>query len=438
MVKIKNKLWTRNFTIITIGSLISYLGNSISSFAMALLVFNKTDSTLSLALVAIVSTLPSLFTSTITGTFLDRVSRKKVIYMLDFLSATLFIGVALITYFDLYNFFVYLGISFIFGFINSIYAVAYDSFYPTLINKGCFSKAYAVSTLLWPIATTVAYPFTALIHAKMGVTGIALLFAINSLTFYIAAIFEASIKVVEEHLIPDATFATANESTANGEVPQIPIKKPVKKKKTSWSEDFKKGLAYVSKEKGLLAIMSYFFFTMMFGAALSLLMYPFFERSSIYTTVDYSLVVVASTIGRVVGAAIHYAFKLPPSKKTFIAICVYFTITLLDMFVLYMPFLPLFFMFQFLVGLFSVTSYNIRISGTQNYVPNRIRGRFNGVFSLVIAVGTIIGQLAAGFLGDIIDIHYIVSGAMVLNIIAILVIVVPRRNDIKQVYNCDL
>lgn len=460
MVKAKNKLWTRNFTIITIGSLVSYLGNSISGFAMGLLVFNKTDSTLLLALVAIVSTLPGIVVPSIAGTFLDRVSRKKAIYLLDFLSATLFVGVALLTYLDLYNFFLYLGISFIFGIIGSFYNVAYESFYPTLISKGSFSKAYAISSLLWPIATTVTIPIAAIIYTELGMKGLALLFLFNSVTFFIAAIFEASIKVVEDHLIkvnppipptdissvPDGSLAEANTvSNIDGDTnpSQQLITKPIKAKKkpakkTSWAQDFKIGISYISKEKGLMAIMLYFFFTMMFGAALSNLMLPFFERSAVFTTTDYSFVLIASTIGRVVGAIIHYLFKLPPSKKIYIAITVYFTISVLDMFVLYMPLLSLFFVFQFLVGLFSVTSFNIRISGTQHYVPNKVRGRFNGVFALVLAVGTIIGQLISGVLGDIIPIPYIVSGAMVLNLIAIITIVIPRRNDIKQIYNCDL
>ncbi len=35
-----NKLWNRNFTIITIGTIVSMLGNSVSGFAISILVLD--------------------------------------------------------------------------------------------------------------------------------------------------------------------------------------------------------------------------------------------------------------------------------------------------------------------------------------------------------------------------------------------------------------
>ena len=40
-----NKLWTRDFTIITLGSVVSMLGGQLSGFAMSLLVLDYTGST---------------------------------------------------------------------------------------------------------------------------------------------------------------------------------------------------------------------------------------------------------------------------------------------------------------------------------------------------------------------------------------------------------
>ena len=37
------RLWTRDFTIITIGSVISLLGNMLSGFAVSLMKLDKTD-----------------------------------------------------------------------------------------------------------------------------------------------------------------------------------------------------------------------------------------------------------------------------------------------------------------------------------------------------------------------------------------------------------
>ena len=42
----KNPLWTRDFTIITLGSVVSMIGNSLSGFAMSLMVLDYTSSSL--------------------------------------------------------------------------------------------------------------------------------------------------------------------------------------------------------------------------------------------------------------------------------------------------------------------------------------------------------------------------------------------------------
>ena len=42
----QNTLWTRDFTIITVGSVISMLGNALSGFAMSLMVLDISKSTL--------------------------------------------------------------------------------------------------------------------------------------------------------------------------------------------------------------------------------------------------------------------------------------------------------------------------------------------------------------------------------------------------------
>ena len=41
-----NRLWTKNYTIITIGSVVSMLGNSMAGFAMSLFVLDYTQSPL--------------------------------------------------------------------------------------------------------------------------------------------------------------------------------------------------------------------------------------------------------------------------------------------------------------------------------------------------------------------------------------------------------
>jgi len=83
----------------------------------------------------------------------------------------------------------------------------------------------------------------------------------------------------------------------------------------------------------------------------------------------------------------------------------------------------------------SVTSYNIRISATQAYVPDSVRARFNGTFQMMCNLGQIFGQVAAGVLSEFASERSIIIGLMALNMAAIYAIVWPGRNYVKQVYN---
>lgn len=66
----------------------------------------------------------------------------------------------------------------------------------------------------------------------------------------------------------------------------------------------------------------------------------------------------------------------------------------------------------FLTGAGYVTSYNIRMSATQAYVPNELRGRFNGAFAMFTTLGGVVGQLALGALGDVFNGRTLIAACM--------------------------
>ncbi len=134
-------LWTWDFTIITVGSIISLIGGVLSGFAMSVMVLDYTGSVFLYALFNAVYQIPMLVCPVLAGPYLDRMSRKKVIYRLDFLSAGLFGALALLLQRGWFSFPVLLAFSLIRGGIDSVYMVAYDSLYPNLVAEHNLSKA---------------------------------------------------------------------------------------------------------------------------------------------------------------------------------------------------------------------------------------------------------------------------------------------------------
>jgi len=416
----KAGLWTRDFTIITIGSLVSMVGNMLSGFAISIMVLDMTESTFLYVLFNVCWQVPGLIVPLLAGPFLDRVSRKKVIYWLDFLSAAIYFALALVLKTGWFNYPIMLLCCIFIGAINSIYGVAYDSFYPNLITEGYHSKAYSISGVLFDM-TGLVYPLAPALYALLG---IAPLFALTAVSFLIAACFEVSIKYKETHMEQAPTVA------GKGLLRQF-------------GSDFKEGLNYIRGEKGLLVITLYFMVSGFSGGTGELYL-PFFRNNAelfVYWPVAaatlYAIVTNFSVVGRMIGGVIHYKTKLPTEKKFAIALTVYAVIAVLDGVCLWTP-VPVMCLILLLTGLLSVTSYNIRIAATQTYIPDGKRARFNGTFSMLCSLGGIAGSLTAGGLAEVMPERWAIMILAGVGLIGVYVFMYRGRKHVAAIYNREV
>ncbi len=406
------KLWTKNFSIITIGTIISMMGNAVSNFALGLVVYNNTNSTLLYSLFIILNTLPRVLIPMIAGPFVDRYSRKNIIVNIDTIYGFLFLFFSYITYIGFFNYTFYIFLGMILGTLDSFYSVAYESLYPEFISEGNFSKAYSISSLIYPIANTIMVPIAGFAYDKVGVTP---LFLFNSFTFFITQAVERLIDADEAHL----RFESKGVSH---------------KQRTYWS-DLKDGISYIKVEPGLLAITAYFFISNLTGASTHTLFLPYFTALNMVS--QYSVLMSISTFGRIIGGLLHYRFKYPTEQKFKITLFVYVAIAFLDGIMLFTAY-PIMAIINFLIGILGVTSFNIRISGTQNYITSDKRGRFNGMFMMVTMLGSVIGQFTSGILGDIFPIPTVVAGFMIINAMGAFAIMLRNKTHVKKIYNQNI
>ena len=413
METVKNKLWTRDFSILTLGTVVSMLGNAVAGFAIGLLVLDKTDSVLLYALFMVCYSLPRIVLPMIAGPYLDRFSRKRVIYSLDFLSAALYAVFFVLLLKGFFNYTAYLLISMLMGAIDSVYSVAYDSFYPTLISEGNFTRAYSVSSLIYPLSSAIMVPIAGICYKTIG---LAPLFLFNAVTFLIAAIAETQIRAIETHI------REASERF-NG---------------SRFMQDLKDGISYLKRERGLNAITWFFFVMMLVSSVCMTLALPYFKSlKGVDGVMQYTFVIGANTIGRLIGGGVHYFFRYPAHKKYSIALFVYIIISFIDGAYLFFPFWAML-IFMLVEGMLGVTSYNIRISSTQNYLPDEMRGRFNGLFQMFTIIGTILGQLIAGAIGDLFPIRWVIAVSMMITVLMVFVIIVPNGEHVKKIYNVNV
>ena len=403
----KNTLWTKNFSIITIGTIISAIGGVGLNFAISVLIYNKTSSTFLTAIFAAVSMIPNFVLPLFIGPFIDKFPRRKIIYTSDFIMSFMFFVIAYVTRNGFFDYSFYLMVALVISINGVIYNITYESFFPELIPEGQIQKGYAISSLIYPTVNTIMFPIAALIFDRYGV---ALIFLMEALLLLIAAIFETRIKIEEKAVVK-------HQNTDLG-----------------YKSMIREGLAYLKSEKGLLSIFVFFFFLQLSGQAMDVLLYPFFENHPDLNVTQYALVISFVTAGRMFGGLLHYVSKIPAEKRFMIAAFVYFSLNFLNGALLFMDY-TIMLGIQFIIGILSINSYNIRMSAVQSYVPTEKRGRVNGLFHILVTIGVLIGRLLSGYLGEFFAYPNIVLVMNGVSLIAFMFIILRNRSAIANVYN---
>ena len=412
----QNPLWTRDFTIITLGSVVSMLGSTLAGFAMSLLVLDYTGSAFYYSLYNIAYFLPYVVMPVLSGPFLDRFSRKKTIYTLDFITAGLYLVFTVIIRAGALSFPLLAVGVFILGTIGSVYQVAYESFYPLLISKGNYSKAYSVASTLETLSM-VMVPVSTIIYKSFGIV---VIFEINIVTYLIAAFFETRIHQSEDYIQTRRDQDELSQQTAKG------LRRFV--------SDFKEGMSYLFSEKGLLAVAIYFFFSFLTSGAGNSMTLPYFREAFNNGEYIYMIVWGAGSIARAFGGIFHYRHKLPTDKKYKITLFVYISISVLGSVYLFLP-VPFMVLCCVANGVLGVTSYNIRISATQRYVPDEKKGRFNGAFNTITMIGMLLGQFISGLLSIKIQLRTIIVVFELICLVAAVIFIGGNAKEVSKVYN---
>lgn len=401
-------LWTKNFTIITAGTVVSVLGSAVAGFALGLLVLDYTGSTFLYALYMVMYNLPKIAAPTLAGPFIDKFSRKKTIYTLDFISAALYGGFAWLIVSGHFQYFYLISGCLLLGTIDSVYQVTYDSFYPMLVSEGNYTKAYSIQSTLESLAMFII-PVSAFLYHTIG---IAPLFALNMASFLIAALLETQIRIEEAYVKREDEFFGFAQ----------------------YRKTFLEGIGYLKRERGLFAVTIYFMISFASSGAFSTIVLPYFRLNFNDGDYVYLFTMGWMVAGRLLGGAVHYRLRYPTDKKYVIALSVYIITSIIDGVVLYLP-LRLMMFLCFTEGFLGVTSYNIRVSATQSYVPDERKGRFNGIFQMATTIGLLSGEFFSGVFTLIFPERAVLTGFMALSALGAIVIMGGNKKEVEKVYN---
>lgn len=406
----KKTLWTRNFTIITLGTVVSAIGGTAMNLAMGLVVFDNTASTWMTGFFTAISMLPSLVFPIVFAPYVDSHRRKLLIVGLDGLLGVLYLIFAGYLSISEFSYGMYMAFGFLTSAIGSIYNTAYTAFYPDLIPDGFMQKGYSVSSVIYPTVTMIITPLAAVIYTNLGIT---FMFLAEGILLLIAASFESLIRAEEKQAAEKKRFNLRE-----------------------YGDQLLGGVRYLKKERGIRNLYTYMSVTNATSSATNLMLMTFFQSSAILTTAMYSLLISAETLGRTIGGLVHYGILIPRRLRYKLTVFVYNAYSVLDASMLFLPY-PAMMVAKFACGFMGVNTATLREAAVQHHLPPDIRARVGSLFSVIINAGIMLVQLIAGALGEVIPYPFVSLGFGILCLVSIYPLVVRNRKYIEPLYDAE-
>lgn len=404
----KQSLWNRNFMLYICGMAISALGGIGLNLALSVVVFEQTQSTLLASIITAISMIPHFAMPLFVGPYIDRHNPLKVLLRNESFLAVFFISAAAIVHFFGFHYYLYLLITLLTSSFGVISRLASESMAPQLMEQHHYSKGNAIINLVYPLASVIAVPIVMQLFQLYGVTFI---FALYALTTILDIAIESQIKVSFEFI--ETETATWND----------------------YVQDLKEGYQYVRHDTAVLVVFIYFA-CVMFAEGSSSLIYPFFNQHPQLTNEHYATLQSIRSLGYLAGGFLHYFIHIPNHKRYLVALMVYLLFVFADGSFFFMPF-ALMCISKFLLGIAGMNSANIRVSAIQTRVPARYRAKVNAFYSILVFGAQIVGELAAGSLGEWLDYRWIQIGMSAIYLVAILILVLPKKHKVKELYNFE-
>ena len=406
----KQTLWTRNFTLVTVATTLGMIGGIAGGFALSFLVFDETGSTLAAALIIAIQFVPTFILPLFLAPWMDRLPRKPFLVGGDVVNAVLYTLMGVYLMFFRFSYIGYLAYSLVLSALGTVDELAYNSIYPKLIPKGMEEKGYAVSSMLYPMMKVLLMPVAAVLLEFFGVAWLLVLQGGFSLA---AALVESCIRIEETARLDENGYSFR-----------------------LWCEDIREAAQYLRKERGLRNVYGYMAVTNGVAGGYGPIMVAFFRTMPGFTAAMYSFFSVAEFLGRTVGSAVQYRLKLPPKKKFSFTFFVYLFYETMDMMLLWLPY-PLMLVNRAAAGFLGANSATLRRAAVQRYIPEQLRARINAFENMLITAAISILSLGVGALGEVVDYRLCLTICGAVAMLACWLTLWRSRKSVRAVYEAE-
>ncbi len=187
----ENKLFTRDFTLVVIGQIISLFGNAAVRFALPLYLLNQTGSSALYGTVMALSFIPAVLLSPVGGLIADRVNKRNIMVVLDFSTAGLMLLFMLLMNHVSLVFLLTVTLMILYG-IAGAYQPAVQASVPALLAQDKIMSANAVINVISSFASLLGPVLGGILYSAYGLLPV---LAVSIVSFVMSAVMEIFIRI---------------------------------------------------------------------------------------------------------------------------------------------------------------------------------------------------------------------------------------------------
>ncbi len=354
-----------NYRLWFIGQLVSLVGTWTQSAAQGYLVYELTQSPEYLGYVSAAAGLPSWIFTLYAGAMADRIPRRTIILVCQVVMMLLAFALAALAFTGLVQWWHVLILALLLGVANAFDAPARQSFVLEMVDRESLTNAIALNSAMFTSAIVVGPAFGGLAYAWFGPGWC---FIINGISFIAVIIALLLMKL----------------KPADGP-----------KKKPAGLDEIGEGLRYAWRDPTLRMLISNIGFTTIFGLGMVTLLPAWAVNILHGDSATNGFLLSARGAGSLLGALLIASLghsnirgKMWTIGSFGLPVCIFIFSGIRS--------LPLSLLVMAGIGWAFIWLNNITNALVQTHVPDHLRGRVMGIFTLVFFGSTPIGSLIAG------------------------------------------
>jgi len=219
----EQKLFSKDFTLVVVGQIISLFGNAAIRFALPLYLLNLTGSSALYGTVTACAFIPAILLSPIGGIVADRVNKRNIMVILDFFTAAVILAFSLLMNGVHLVLLLTVTLMLLYG-IAGAYQPSVQASIPALVNQDNFMAANSIINTISSFASLTGPVLGGVLYSAYGLKPV---LWVCEVCFIVSAVMEIFIKIPFQKQAPDGGILKTAKADFAESIRFIRKEKPV-------------------------------------------------------------------------------------------------------------------------------------------------------------------------------------------------------------------